>query len=103
MPGAGKGRAQVGPFAVGGDQDDGDLGDRRLRLDEGLHTFVLGDPLLQVPQIRCGCGAPRAAPASKLVEQSHLGLLLPGTWHPLAPRTNFDSARAASTRVHDES
>src|SRR4029077_586572 len=46
------------------------------RFDEGLHTGVLGNPLLQVVQVGYGviaAGAPRVPTTPKPVEQSHLG------------------------------
>jgi hypothetical protein len=43
--------AAAGPFAVCGDQHRRHLGDGGLRLDVGLDTLVLGDPLPQITEV----------------------------------------------------
>lgn len=70
--------AAPGPLPVGGDEDDGHLGDGGPGLDECLDADVIGHPLLQISQILSpiSAGSARRATAAKRVEQPQRNTLL---------------------------
>ena len=80
--------APPGPLAVGGDQHDRRLGDRRPRLDVPLDAAAAGDELLEVGQV----GALRAA-----VEGAPAPVVAPARRRP-PPRSRSNSPISRSFR-----